>query len=139
MHVEEPAWTRVLRWTLVSIFVFVALGFTFDAMPVWMTPDSVEYLAMANSLAHADGVRGFDGAPAGMWGPGFSALLAPGIALGYNAFDVLPWLHAWIWTLLLLGVVVPRLAAPLVALAVATSRGNPRRCTCDHGHIEHAR
>jgi hypothetical protein len=87
--------------------VFFGLGFTFDAMPVWMTPDSVEYLAMANSVARGEGVRGFDGQPSGMWGPGFPVLLAPAIALGIDAFDALPWLHAWIWTLLLLGVVVP--------------------------------
>jgi hypothetical protein len=98
---------RVLRWILVSVVVFFGLGFTFDEMPVWMTPDSVEYLAMANSLAAAEGVRGFDGQPTGMWSPGFPALLAPAIALGVDAFDALPWLHAWIWSLLLLGVVVP--------------------------------
>ena len=103
----KPERGRVIRWILVSVLVFFALGFTFDAMPVWMTPDSVEYLAMANSLAHGSGIRGFDGEPTGMWGPGFPALLAPAIALGHSGFDVLPWLHAWIWTLLLLGVVVP--------------------------------
>lgn len=98
---------RAIRWSLVGGLVFFALGFTFDAMPVWMTPDSVEYLAMANSLAHGDGIRGFDGEPAGMWGPGFPVLLAPAIALERNAFDALPWLHAWIWTLLMVGVVAP--------------------------------
>jgi hypothetical protein len=98
---------RALRWALVSVIVFFGLGFTFDEMPVWMTPDSVEYLAMADSLAAGEGVRGFDGQPTGMWGPGFPALLAPAIAFGIDAFDALPWLHAWIWTLLLLGVVVP--------------------------------
>jgi hypothetical protein len=103
----NPNRFRAIRWMLVGALVFFALGFTFDAMPVWMGPDSVEYLAMANSLAQGDGLRGFDGEPAGIWSPGFSVLLAPAIAFGYSAFDALPWLHASIWTLLLLGVVVP--------------------------------
>lgn len=98
---------RAIRWTLVGGLVFFAMGFTFDAMPVWMDTDSVEYLAMANSLAHGDGIRGFDGEPAGLWGPGFPVLLAPAVALERNVFETLPWLHAWIWTLLLVGVVVP--------------------------------
>ena len=71
---------QAIRWTIVAVIVFLGLGFTFDAMPVWMTPDSVEYLAMADSMSRGEGVRGFDGEPAGVWGPGFSALLAPAIA-----------------------------------------------------------
>jgi hypothetical protein len=102
----KPNWVLAIRWILVGLLVFVALGFTLDSLGVWMTPDSVEYLAMANSLADGNGVRGVDGEPAGMWGPGFPMLIAPAIALGFDAFDALPWIHAWIWTLLLLGVIV---------------------------------
>jgi len=75
---------------------------------VFMTPDSVEYVAMARSLAAGQGAHGFDGEPSGIWPPGYALTLSPGIALGIEPRTV-----GGAGTALLWSVLVPFVLWPL--------------------------
>ena len=110
--------------------VFLALGFGLRAIGVHLSPDSVEYLSMARSLAAGEGAQGFDGEPSGIWPPGFSMVLAGVVALGADPVRWLPWIHAALWTILLTAVLLP-LARDLrgspwrVALVLGCTLGAP--------------
>jgi hypothetical protein len=72
-----------VRWCLVPLLLILfAVGVHVHG--VLMTPDSVEYVAMARALAEGRGAHGFDGEPSAIWPPGFSVVLAPWIAVGLD-------------------------------------------------------
>ena len=120
--------TRV-RWCLVPLLlVLFAVGVHVHG--VLMTPDSVEYVAMARSLADGRGAHGFDGQPSAIWPPGFSVVLAPWLAAGLDPRTATVVCTALLGSLLLPFVLWPlarRLRTPewRAALIVGTVAGAP--------------